>query len=59
MRHFMRSQAMTEVWQKTMNLIRPPPSLTISQWADKFRILSSESSSEAGKFETSRAIFQK
>ena len=55
----MRSQAMTEVWQKTMNLIRPPPSLTISQWADKFRILSTESSSEAGKFETSRAIFQK
>jgi len=42
-----------------MNLIKPPPSLTISQWADKFRILSSESSSEAGKFETSRAIFQK
>ena len=42
-----------------MNLIRPPPSLTISQWADKFRILSTESSSEAGKFETSRAIFQK
>ena len=42
-----------------MNLIKPPPSLTISQWADKFRFLSSESSSEAGKFETSRAIFQK
>jgi len=55
----MRSQAMTEVWQKTMNLIKPPPHLKISQWADKFRFLSTESSSEAGKFETSRAIFQK
>tara|TARA_R100000093_G_C1941679_1_gene72399 strand:- start:14 stop:1789 length:1776 start_codon:yes stop_codon:yes gene_type:complete len=42
-----------------MNLIKPPPSLTISQWADKFRVLSTESSSEAGKFETTRAIFQK
>ena len=42
-----------------MNLIKPPPHLKISQWADKFRILSSESSSEAGKFETSRALFQK
>ena len=42
-----------------MNLIKPPPHLTISQWADKFRYLSTESSSEAGKFETSRAIFQK
>ena len=55
----MRSQAMTEVWQKTMSLIKPPPHLKISQWADKFRHLSTESSSEAGKFETSRAIFQK
>ena len=55
----MKSQAMKEVWQKTMNLIKPPPHLTISQWADKFRYLSTESSSEAGKFETSRAIFQK
>ena len=42
-----------------MNLIKPPPHLKISQWADKFRLLSTESSSEAGKFETSRAIFQK
>ena len=42
-----------------MNLIKPPPHLKISQWADKFRILSTESSSEAGKFETSRALFQK
>ena len=42
-----------------MSLIKPPPHLKISQWADKFRHLSTESSSEAGKFETSRAIFQK
>jgi len=42
-----------------MNLIKPPPHLKISQWADKFRLLSTESSSEAGKFETARAIFQK
>ena len=42
-----------------MNLIKPPPHLKISQWADKFRFLSTESSSEAGRFETARAIFQK
>ena len=42
-----------------MSLIKPPPHLKISQWADKFRLLSTESSSEAGKFETARAIFQK
>jgi len=54
----MKSQAMKEVWRSTINLIKPPPHLTISQWANKFRFLSTESSSEAGKFETSRAIFQ-
>jgi len=54
----MRSQAMKEVWRSAINLIKPPPHLTISQWANKFRFLSTESSSEAGKFETSRAIFQ-
>ena len=55
----MKSPAMKEVWEKTMNLIKPPPHLKISQWADKFRFLSTESSSEAGRFETARAIFQK
>ena len=55
----MKSPAMNEVLEKTLNLIKPPPHLTISQWADKFRHLSTESSSEAGKFETARAIFQK
>ena len=49
---------MREVWGSAMNIIRPPPHLTISQWANKFRFLSTESSSEAGKFEPSRAIFQ-
>ena len=55
----MKSPAMNEVLEKTLSLIKPPPHLTISQWADKFRQLSTESSSEAGKFETARAIFQK
>ena len=54
----MKSQAMKEVWRSAINLIKPPPHLTISQWANKFRFLSTESSSEAGKFETGRAIFQ-
>ena len=40
-------------------MLQPPPKLTISEWADKYRILSSEASSEAGKFETARAIYQK
>jgi len=47
------------VLRSSLNLLKPPPSLTVSAWADKFRVLSPEGSSEAGKFETSRAVFQK
>ena len=50
---------MSEVLRSSLNLLKPPPSLTVSAWADKFRVLSPEGSSEAGKFETSRAVFQK
>lgn len=39
--------------------IKPPPKLTVSQWADRFRQLSSESSAEAGKWSTSRAEYQR
>jgi len=42
-----------EVWP----LWRPPPKLTLSQWADKFRILSSESSSEPGQWRTHRTPY--
>jgi phage terminase large subunit GpA-like protein len=39
--------------------IAPPPSLTISQWADEFRQLSPESSAERGRWKTSRAEYQR
>lgn len=32
----------------------PPPKLTVSQWADEFRVLSPEASSEPGKWSTAR-----
>lgn len=34
--------------------MKPPPKLTVSQWADQFRKLSSESSAEPGQWRTSR-----
>lgn len=34
--------------------LRPPPTLNLVEWADEFRMLSSESSSEPGKWRTSR-----
>jgi phage terminase large subunit GpA-like protein len=40
-------------------IFRPPPKLTISEWADKYRYLSGMSSSEEGRWRTSRAPFQR
>ncbi len=39
--------------------LEPPPKLTISEWADRYRVLSSESSAEAGKWDTDRAPYQR
>ncbi len=38
--------------------VRPPPSLTISQWADECLYLSAEDSAEPGRFSTDRAPYQ-
>jgi phage terminase large subunit GpA-like protein len=37
----------------------PPPTLLVSQWADRFRYLSSEASAEPGKWNTDRAPYQR
>ena len=37
----------------------PPPELTISEWADKYRVLTSEASSEPGPWRTDRFPFTK
>lgn len=39
--------------------LKPPPKLTVSEWADSYRQLSSESSAEAGRWSTSRAEYQR
>ena len=39
--------------------MKPPPNLTVSEWADSFRMLSSEASSESGKWKTERAEYQR
>lgn len=40
-------------------MVAPPPTLTVSEWADKYRRLSSESSAEPGQWRTSRAPYQR
>lgn len=40
-------------------LFAPPPVLTVSQWADRFRMLSSVASAEPGRWRTDRAPYQR
>src|SRR4030095_2831175 len=40
-------------------LWRPPPKLTLSEWADRYRILSSESSAEPGQWITAKAPYER
>lgn len=42
---------------RTLASFAPPPTLTVSQWADQERRLSSEASAEPGQWETSRAEY--
>ncbi|MCZ2154725.1 MAG: phage terminase large subunit family protein, partial [Bryobacterales bacterium] len=39
--------------------LEPPPKLTVSEWADLNRRLSSEASAEAGDWRTARAPYQR
>lgn len=40
-------------------MLNPPPTLTVSQWADRERRLSPEASAEPGSWDTSRAEYQR
>lgn len=39
--------------------LEPPPDITIAEWADRYRYLSSESAAEPGRWKTSRAPYQR
>lgn len=40
-------------------VLKPPPELTLSQWADRYRMLSAESSAEPGRWHTDKAPYQR
>lgn len=40
-------------------VLKPPPELTLSQWADRYRVLSPESSAEPGRWHTDKAPYQR
>lgn len=47
------------LFKNIANVLAPPPELTVSQWADNYRKLSQEASSEPGQWNTSRAPYQR
>src|SRR6056300_856441 len=47
------------VIENTNQVWTPPPKLKISDWADRYRRLSPESSAEAGVWRTDRAPYQR
>lgn len=44
---------------KLLKKFKPPLNLTLSEWADKYRVLSAEDSAEPGRWRTSKAPYQK
>ena len=51
--------SLEDVVRRAAKAAAPPPTLTISQWADAERRLSSESSAEPGRWNTDRAAYQR
>lgn len=49
----------SKILAKVSKLFAPPPRLKVSEWADRFRKLSSEASAEPGQWRTSRAEYQR
>ena len=47
------------VLKNTNQTFKPPPDLKLSEWSDRYRKLSPESSAEAGQWNTSRAEYQR
>lgn len=48
---------MNRLLSKVIKVLEPPESIRVDEWADKYRILSSESSAEAGLWRTSRTPY--
>ncbi|MCH5207552.1 MAG: phage terminase large subunit family protein [Oscillospiraceae bacterium] len=52
-----RENKLNNCLAKVLRSIKPPENLTVAQWADKNRRLTSESSAEVGKWRTSRTPY--
>ena len=44
--------SVTDIMSNVMPAFRPPPDITVSEWSDRYRRLSAESSASPGRFRT-------
>lgn len=48
-----------EVMRRVLKKLKPPPKLTVSQWADKYRVISAKASASPGRWHTDKAPYQR
>ena len=48
-----------KLFVEILSVLKPPPKLTIDTWADKYRMLSTKTSAEPGRWNTNRVPFQR
>jgi phage terminase large subunit GpA-like protein len=48
-----------DLFSEVFLVLQPPPEMTLSEWADRYRILSRESSAEPGRWHTDKAPYQR
>lgn len=52
-------EATINLFNDIFSVLKPPPDLTLSQWADEYRRLSAESGSKGGRWITEKAPWQR
>jgi phage terminase large subunit GpA-like protein len=52
-------QSTVDLFRSLLRRLRPPENLTVTEWADKYRRLPPESSSEPGQWKTARTPYLK
>ena len=53
------NQNTAKMFERIFKVLEPPPDLKLSEWADRYRQLSSEASAEPGRWKTAKAPYQK
>ncbi|MCL2636947.1 MAG: phage terminase large subunit family protein [Oscillospiraceae bacterium] len=52
-------KATLKLFKKIFLTLKPPPDMTLAEWADEYRVLSQKTSAAPGKWKTSKAPYQK